>query len=62
MLGTLGEANGGLMKDKFEVGGEAEATAGPVGRAAGAETTPNLKAGILTYSRSKGLFAGLSLL
>lgn len=55
------EALGGLMKDKFEVGGEAEATAGPVGRTAGASTTPNLKAGILTYSRSKGVFAGLSL-
>src|ERR1043166_584640 len=55
------DALGGLMKDKFEVGGEAEATAGPVGRTAGARTTPNLKAGILTYSRSKGLFAGLSL-
>ena len=55
------DALGGLMKDKFEVGGEAEATAGPVGRTAGASTTPNLKAGILTYSRSKGLFAGLSL-
>jgi len=55
------DALGGLMKDKFELGGEAEATAGPVGRAAGAETTPNLKAGILSYSRSRGLFAGLSL-
>jgi len=54
-------ALGGLMKDKFEVGGEGEAAAGPVGRAASAETTPNLKAGILSYSRSKGLFAGLSL-
>src|SRR5437660_2530973 len=55
------DALGGLMKDKFELGGEAEATAGPVGRAAGAETTPNLKAGIPSYSRSRGLFAGLSL-
>ena len=51
----------GLLEDKLEIGGEAEATAGPVGRAAGAETTPNLKAGILSYSRSRGLFAGLSL-
>ena len=56
-----GDALGGLMKDKFEIGGEAEATAGPVGRAAGASTNPRLSAGILTYSRSKGLFAGLSL-
>src|SRR5215218_6610446 len=51
----------GLMDDKFEIGGEAEATAGPVGRAAGASTNPRLSAGILTYSRSKGLFGGLSL-
>jgi lipid-binding SYLF domain-containing protein len=51
----------GLMGDKFEIGGEAEATAGPVGRAAGASTNARLTAGILTYSRSKGLFAGLSL-
>jgi lipid-binding SYLF domain-containing protein len=51
----------GLMEDKFEVGGEAEAAAGPVGRALGASTNATLDAGILTYSRSKGLFAGLSL-
>ena len=51
----------GLMEDKFEIGGEAEATAGPIGRAAGASTNPRLTAGILTYSRSKGLFAGISL-
>jgi SH3 domain-containing YSC84-like protein 1 len=51
----------GLMDDKFEIGGEAEATAGPVGRAAGASTNPRLSAGILTYSRSKGAFLGVSL-
>jgi SH3 domain-containing YSC84-like protein 1 len=61
LLFMNGDALGGLMKDKFEIGGEAEATAGPVGRAAGASTNPRLNAGILTYSRSKGLFAGLSL-
>jgi lipid-binding SYLF domain-containing protein len=55
------EALKGLMEDKFEVGGEAEAAAGPVGRALGASTNATLDAGILTYSRSKGLFAGLSL-
>jgi len=55
------EALGGLMGDKFEIGGEAEATAGPVGRAAGASTNPRLNAGILTYSRSKGAFVGVSL-
>ena len=51
----------GLMGDKFELGGEAEATAGPVGRAAGASTNARLTAGIITYSRSKGLFGGISL-
>src|SRR5947209_7715665 len=61
LLFMNGDALGGLMKDKFEIGGEAEATAGPVGRAAGASTNPRLKAGILSYSRSRGLFAGLSL-
>jgi lipid-binding SYLF domain-containing protein len=51
----------GLMGDKFEIGGEAEVTAGPVGRAAGASTNARLTAGILTYSRSKGVFLGVSL-
>lgn len=51
----------GLMEDKFELGGEASVAAGPVGRTAGASTNATLDAGILTYSRSKGLFAGVSL-
>jgi lipid-binding SYLF domain-containing protein len=51
----------GLMGDKFEIGGEAEATAGPVGRAAGASTNARLSAGILTYARSKGAFLGVAL-
>jgi SH3 domain-containing YSC84-like protein 1 len=51
----------GLLEDKLEIGGEAGVAAGPVGRAVGASTTPTLDAGILTYSRSKGLFAGLAL-
>jgi len=55
------EALKGLMGDKFEIGGEAEATAGPVGRAAGASTNARLQAGILTYSRSMGAFLGVSL-
>jgi lipid-binding SYLF domain-containing protein len=55
------EALKGLMEDKFEIGGEAEASAGPVGRAAGASTNPRLTAGILTYSRSKGAFLGVAL-
>jgi lipid-binding SYLF domain-containing protein len=55
------EALKGLMGDKFEMGGEAEATAGPVGRAAGASTNARLSAGILTYARSKGVFLGVAL-
>lgn len=50
-----------LLSDKFEVGGEASAAAGPVGRTAAASTTPTAGAGILTYSRARGLFAGLEL-
>ena len=55
------EALKGLMEDKFEMGGEAEATAGPVGRAASASTNARMSAGILSYSRSKGAFLGVSL-
>ena len=51
----------GLMKDKFELGGEAAVAAGPVGRNAGAGTDALMQAAILTYSRSRGLFAGLNL-
>ncbi|MBL8149663.1 MAG: lipid-binding SYLF domain-containing protein [Blastocatellia bacterium] len=50
-----------LLKDKFTIGGDASAAAGPVGRASSAETDAALSAKILTYSRSKGLFAGLEL-
>jgi lipid-binding SYLF domain-containing protein len=50
-----------LLEDKFEMGGEASAAAGPVGRTASATTNLTLDAGILSYSRSKGLFAGLEL-
>jgi len=51
----------GLLEDKFEIGGEGSIAAGPVGRAASASTNLTLDAGILSYSRSKGLFAGLEL-
>ena len=51
----------GLLKDKFELGGEASITAGPVGREAAASTNPRLDAGILSYSRSKGVFIGAAL-
>ena len=51
----------GLLGDKFQIGGEAGVAAGPVGRTASAATDAQLKAAILTYSRSKGLFAGVDL-
>ncbi|HZG52736.1 MAG TPA: lipid-binding SYLF domain-containing protein [Pyrinomonadaceae bacterium] len=51
----------GLLDDKFEIGGEGSIAAGPVGRAASASTDLQLRAAILSYSRSKGLFAGLEL-
>ena len=50
-----------LLADKFTIGGEAEAAAGPVGRDASANTDVLLHAEILSWSRSRGLFAGLSL-
>jgi lipid-binding SYLF domain-containing protein len=50
-----------LLNDKFQIGGEASASAGPVGREASANTSWKMSTEILTYSRSKGLFAGLDL-
>lgn len=50
-----------LLGDKFEIGADATAAAGPVGRQAGASTNIRMDAQILSYSRSKGLFAGLEL-
>jgi lipid-binding SYLF domain-containing protein len=51
----------GLLRDKFELGGEVGIAAGPVGREAAASTNPRLDAGILSYSRSKGAFIGAAL-
>lgn len=51
----------GLLEDKFEMGGEASVAAGPVGRQTSATTNTTLDAEILSYSRAKGLFAGVSL-
>jgi len=51
----------GLLNDKFEIGGEVGVAAGPVGREAAASTNPRLDAGILSYSRSKGVFVGAAL-
>jgi lipid-binding SYLF domain-containing protein len=50
-----------LIGDKFTIGADASAAAGPVGRDASAQTNVRLDAEILTYSRAKGLFAGVSL-
>ncbi|HZS04025.1 MAG TPA: lipid-binding SYLF domain-containing protein [Blastocatellia bacterium] len=50
-----------LLSDRFELGADASVAAGPVGRQAGASTDLKLNAQILSYSRSKGLFAGLEL-
>jgi SH3 domain-containing YSC84-like protein 1 len=51
----------GLLEDKFEVGGEGSVAAGPVGRTTAASTNATMDAEILTWSRTKGVFAGLSL-
>ncbi len=50
-----------IMKGKFTLGADAAVAAGPVGRTAGAATDAQLKAEIYSYSRSRGLFAGVSL-
>jgi len=50
-----------LLKDKFTFGADAAAMAGPVGRTAEAQTDAMMHAEILSYSRSRGLFAGISL-
>jgi len=50
-----------LLKDKFQLGGDMAATAGPVGREADASTDVLLHAKMLAYSRSKGLFGGITL-
>jgi lipid-binding SYLF domain-containing protein len=50
-----------LVDSKFQIGGDASAAAGPVGRHATADTDWRLNTEILTYSRARGLFAGLSL-
>jgi lipid-binding SYLF domain-containing protein len=50
-----------LMSDKFTLGGDAAVAAGPLGRTATAETDAEMHAEMLAYSRSRGLFAGISL-
>ena len=51
----------GLLSGKFTLGADAAAAAGPVGREAAAATDAAFRAEIYTYSRSRGLFAGVSL-
>jgi lipid-binding SYLF domain-containing protein len=50
-----------MLGSKVKLGGDASAAAGPVGRTASAETDVTLRAEILSYSRARGLFAGVSL-
>jgi SH3 domain-containing YSC84-like protein 1 len=50
-----------LLQNQFEIGGEASVAAGPVGRDAAASTDIQLRAEMLSYSRTRGLFAGVSL-
>jgi lipid-binding SYLF domain-containing protein len=50
-----------LLEDKFTLGGDATVAAGPVGRDASAQTDVALHAEMLSYSRSRGLFAGIAL-
>ncbi len=51
----------GLFRDKFTIGADASIAAGPIGREASAGTDLSLQAGMLSYSRAKGLFAGVSI-
>jgi lipid-binding SYLF domain-containing protein len=50
-----------MLSDKFQIGGEASAAAGPVGRSSSAMTDAEMHAEILSYSRSRGVFGGLDL-
>jgi SH3 domain-containing YSC84-like protein 1 len=50
-----------LLSSKFKIGADASAAAGPVGRDAGADTDWKMRAEVLTYSRARGIFAGIDL-
>ena len=50
-----------LLKNKFKIGGDASAAAGPIGRSSQASTDWKMGAELLSYSRNKGLFAGIDL-
>lgn len=51
----------GILSSKVKLGGDASVAAGPVGRSASAETDASMRAEILSYSRARGVFAGISL-
>ena len=61
LVGTTKESADALLKAKVKLGGDASAAAGPVGRDSQANTTELANATFLTWSRSKGLFAGVDL-
>jgi SH3 domain-containing YSC84-like protein 1 len=61
MLVNSGSGVRKLLQDKFTLGADASVAAGPVGRTSSAETDAQLHAEILTWSRSRGVFAGISL-
>lgn len=56
-----GRGASSILSSKVKIGGDASAAAGPVGRNAQADTDVTMRAEILTYSRARGLFAGISL-
>jgi SH3 domain-containing YSC84-like protein 1 len=56
-----GKGASSLLHNKVKIGADISAAAGPVGRAAEADTDVTLKSELLTYSRARGLFAGISL-
>jgi SH3 domain-containing YSC84-like protein 1 len=61
MIVTNDEGMQHLLSSKFKLGADASAAAGPVGRDAAADTDIKMKAEVLTYSRARGLFAGIDL-
>lgn len=61
MLVMNKEGMNNLLSSKFKLSGEGSVAAGPVGRQAAGQTDWKMRAKVLTYSRSRGLFAGLSL-
>lgn len=61
LLVTNDRGASGILSSKVKIGGDISAAAGPVGRTAEADTDASMRAEILTYSRARGLFAGVSL-